>query len=153
MPQPEAHLAEKRPFSHVFVYGTLRRGEQRDINSLLPTPTWLGFGCVTGTLYDLGSYPGLQLGTGELREILGEVYRITPEVERQLDVIEEVQPCDTGEYIRRQVLVTLRSASSDAKPLPCLVYEVSPAARVGKPVIVEGDWVDYRLRKLSKPDN
>ncbi|MES2510478.1 MAG: gamma-glutamylcyclotransferase family protein [Pseudomonadota bacterium] len=135
---------------HVFVYGTLRRGEQRDINRLKPTPVFVGAATLAGTLYDLGSYPGLQLGGG--RAVLGEVYRISAELEAVLDEIEEVWPQQTGEYAKRDVPVNFVSPDA-AGSLPasvlCLVYEIAADRTTGKSVIEDGDWVAYRGRKAA----
>ena len=152
-PPPVRHVR------HVFVYGTLRRGEERDINRLVPAPRWVGWASVAGTLHHLGAYPGLVLGGQGL--VRGEVYEISPELERQLDEIEEVWPQQSGEYIRREVLVALDHPPADqpthepthepASPQPavagtviCLLYEIAPGHARGKPVIVDGDWTRYR---------
>jgi gamma-glutamylcyclotransferase (GGCT)/AIG2-like uncharacterized protein YtfP len=131
---------------HVFVYGTLRRGDVRDITRLLPTPRFVGMASVAGVLYDLGPYPGLVLG-GEGR-VTGEVYAITPELERQLDAIEEVWPQQTGEYAKREVAVQLLlprdAACGAAAELLCLVYEINPLHTAGRPVIASGDWREGR---------
>jgi gamma-glutamylcyclotransferase (GGCT)/AIG2-like uncharacterized protein YtfP len=119
---------------HVFVYGTLRKGQERDINRLQPAPVFIGDAQINGTLYDLGSYPGARLG-GE-NWVQGEVYQITPELERQLDEIEEVWPQESGEYGRREVLVQWTG-----KALTCLVYEVVQARTVGRSVIQSGNWL------------
>ncbi|NQW95280.1 MAG: gamma-glutamylcyclotransferase, partial [Polaromonas sp.] len=92
---------------------------------------------IKGTLYDLGSYPGVRL-SGE-NWVQGEVYQITPELERQLDEIEEVWPQQTGEYSRRNVVVQCAGES-----LTCLVYEVASPRTQGRAVISSGDWVDRR---------
>jgi len=118
---------------HVFVYGTLRAGQERDINRLHPVPVFMGFGKINGTLFDLGSYPGARLG-GD-RWVQGEIYQVTPELERQLDEIEEVWPQQTGEYVRRFVAVQCAGAA-----LPCLVYEVAEAHAKGKVIVASGDW-------------
>ena len=118
---------------HVFVYGTLRRGEANDINRLQPPPVFVGQARIRGTLYDLGPYPGVRLG-GE-GWVQGEVYAITPELERQLDVIEELAPVPSGEYARREIAVALRG-----RALMCLVYEIAPARVRGRPRIASGDW-------------
>ncbi len=128
---------------HVFVYGTLRRGDVRDITRLRPAPQFVGMASVAGVLYDLGSYPGVVLG-GPTR-VTGEVYAISAELERQLDVIEEVWPQQTGEY-RKQVArgrLGQAPASSGAVELDCLVYEINPARTAGQPVIGGGDWLEY----------
>ena len=142
------------PTRHVFVYGTLRRGEQRDINLLRPTPRWIGQASVEGVLYDLGDYPGLVFGIDQhpgQKKVRGEVYEISDELERLLDVIEEVAPRPSGEYAKRELLVHLEFARTSDESglghaLTCLVYEVTPDRVTGRPVIFGGDWVDYRLQ-------
>jgi len=126
--------------SYVFVYGTLRRGQERDINRLQPTAIFRGDGKINGILYDLGSYPGVRLG-GE-HWVQGEVYQVTPELERQLDAIEEVWPQQTGEYVRRQVTVQCAGAA-----LTCLVYEVAEAHIKGKVIIASGDWIERQFTR------
>jgi gamma-glutamylcyclotransferase (GGCT)/AIG2-like uncharacterized protein YtfP len=135
------------PARHVFVYGTLRRGEQRDINRLLPLPRWIGQGSVAGCLYDLGSYPGLRLG-GQAR-VVGEIYAIEPQLETRLDEIEEVWPEPNGEYQKREVPVRLDTKNAPdfeatSVEIMCLVYEASQTAVQGRPLIAQGDWVFYR---------
>ena len=119
---------------HVFVYGTLRRGEINDINRLHPTPRLLGHARLRGTLYDLGPYPGVILG-GE-GWVQGEVYATAPELERQLDEIEEVAPVPSGEYTRRHLDVDVAGQT-----LHCLVYEIAPARVQGCRLIPGGDWL------------
>ena len=142
------------PVRHVFVYGTLRQGEERDITRLLPAPQWVGHARVSGVLYHLGAYPGVVLGgPGWIR---GEVYEISPELERQLDEIEEVWPQQSGEYCKRDIVVRLdetacqgdgqQSGSTGAalEEVICIVYEVAPERISGMPVIICGDWVQHR---------
>lgn len=121
----------------VFVYGTLRRGQVNDINRLQPAPRYLGEARIRGSLYDLGLYPGVILGGAGW--VQGEVYVITPELEHQLDVIEEVAPVPSGEYLRRHVEVEL-----DGRRLDCLVYEIAPQRVQGRAVIASGDWLQRR---------
>ena len=137
--QPVAATAPAGAWRHVFVYGTLRRGEQRDINVLMPIPIFAGYAQVAGTLYNLGDYPGLRLGGSQ--PVQGEVYRIAPALERQLDEIEEVWPQQTGEYARREVRVTLTEASGSGLEHTCLVYEINEQRTAGMPVIASGDWL------------
>jgi gamma-glutamylcyclotransferase (GGCT)/AIG2-like uncharacterized protein YtfP len=144
------------PARCVFVYGTLRRGEQRDINRLTPAPRWLRQASVYGVLYDLGEYPGLVLASDQrpgqdAGRVSGEVYEITVELERLLDEIEAVAPRPSGEYAKREVRVSLElpvstNEGGPAPALTCLVYEVMPARLAGCPVIAGGDWVSYRLQ-------
>lgn len=128
MPQPDSTAR------HVFVYGTLRSGGSNDISRFSPVPQRVGDGEIAGTLFDLGAYPGAVLG-GEGR-IKGEVYRIAPSVEVELDVLEEVKADGSGEYIRREVVVEVAGRS-----IACLVYEIHPSRIAGRAVIGNGDWM------------
>jgi gamma-glutamylcyclotransferase (GGCT)/AIG2-like uncharacterized protein YtfP len=141
---------------HVFVYGTLRKGEERDINRLRPAPQWVGRASVEGLMHHLGSYPGLVLGAPGT--VHGEVYAVSAELERILDEIEEVWPQQTGEYAKREVMVRLEpghgeAASAPAAPhgsmprLLCVLYEIAPERTEGKPVIAGGDWVLHRTSR------
>ena len=125
---------------HVFVYGTLRQGEARDINRLLPAPRLLGNARVAGVLYHLGEYPGLLLGAAG--SVQGEVYEISAELERLLDEIEEVLPLQSGEYCKREQLVRVDETCNDVL---CIVYEIAADRIPGMPVIEGGDWVIHRL--------
>lgn len=122
---------------YVFVYGTLRKGQERDINRLQPAPVFISNSQVKGTLYNLGSYPSLRLDGAQW--VQGEVYQITPELERQLDEIEEVWPQQAGEYVKREVVVQCAGES-----LTCLMYEVASPRTQGRAVISSGDWVNRR---------
>ena len=122
---------------YVFVYGTLRRGEVNDINRRHPAPTFLGLARIRGALYDLGPYPGAILG-GE-GWVQGEVYAIGPELEHQLDLLEEVAPRPSGEYTRRHLDVDVAGRS-----LSCLIYEIASARVRGRPRIASGDWRQRR---------
>ena len=133
------------PVRHVFVYGTLRRGQERDITRLRPAPRWIGYGCVSGVLYQLGTYPGLVLGGPGW--VQGEVYEISAELERQLDEIEDVWPQRSGEYCKREIAVRLEDVpclEGRAKQVGCLVYEITLECISGMPVIACGDWTQYR---------
>ena len=131
---------------HVFVYGTLRQGEARDITRLLPAPRWVGRACVPGVLYHLGAYPGLTLDAQG--SVHGEVYEISPELESLLDEIEEVWPQQSGEYCKRQRLVQLEETVED---IVCMVYEIALDRIHGMPVIGCGDWVRHRLNSDFSP--
>ena len=125
---------------HVFVYGTLRQGEARDINRLHPAPRRLGTARVAGMLYNLGQYPGLL--TGDVGSVHGEVYEISAELERLLDQIEEVWPQPSGEYIKRERVLRLDQTHEEIR---CIVYEVSADRLADALLIAGGDWVVFRL--------
>jgi len=118
----------------VFVYGTLRRGEDNDITRLEPPPLWVGPAHTQGTLFHLGAYPGLVLdGTGV---VVGEVYEISPALERVLDEIEGIEPVPNGEYTKGWVEVMVAG-----RKVACLVYLIDPARVRGCPILHSGDWV------------
>ena len=124
------------PLRHVFVYGTLRRGGRNDINRLAPAPEYVGMGEVQGTLYHFDWYPGLTLGGEEAVTVVGEVYRITPELEEVLDVIEQIVPGADSEYFKREVAIQVAG-----RAMTCLVYEINPVRVRGKQAIGHGDWI------------
>lgn len=129
------------PVRHVFVYGTLRRGQQRDINRLQPAPRWLGKASVQGLMYQLGEYPGVVLGAAGL--VHGEVYAISAELERQLDVIEEVGPAPGDEYVKCDAVVRLERGHGRQEDIVCLLYALAPGGSLGKAEITGGDWAEY----------
>ena len=122
----------------VFVYGTLRRGGRNDINRLVPTPVYVERARVRGRLYPLGWYPGLLLGGDGAIEIVGEVYRITPELEARLDEIEEIHDGPDSEYRKREVAVQVAG-----RACTCLVYEINPERVRGCPPLAHGDWIAF----------
>lgn len=122
----------------VFVYGTLRRGGRNDINRLAPPPEYVGMGEVRGVLYHFDWYPGLTLGGEEAVTVVGEVYRIGPQLEAVLDEIEQIVPGGDSEYFKREVDVLV-----EGKALSCLLYEINPARVVGRQAIGHGDWIVF----------
>ncbi|MDB5891979.1 MAG: hypothetical protein JWP47_2810 [Polaromonas sp.] len=144
---------------YVFVYGTLRRGELRDINRLTPSPVWLGDATVKGVLYDFGAYPGVVLGAPESTALVwGEVYAITAALEQQLDAIEEVWPEETAEYIKCRVQVAPGGSAGDefsarsqaGQHVDCLIYAGAASRVLGRPVIEGGDWVAFRSARSEE---
>ncbi|MDF1483675.1 gamma-glutamylcyclotransferase [Ramlibacter sp. H39-3-26] len=135
---PDTTTLLRAPQRHVFVYGTLRRGQCNDITLLRPAPRHIGMARVPGRLYHLGAYPGLVLdaGTPSGNWVVGEVYAIAPVLEPQLDVIEGILPCPNGEYAKRSVAVLV-----DAERIDCLVYEVNPGFYDEARRIERGDWL------------
>lgn len=138
------------PDRHVFVYGTLRRGEINDINRLRPAPRWHGHATVRGVLFDLGAYPGLRLASSlepddplwrACVEVAGEVYAIDAALEPVLDEIEEVFPQRSGEYAKREVDVRV-----NGEVLRALVYEIAQDRVQGRAIITGGDWMQRGAR-------
>ena len=130
---------------HVFVYGTLRRGDDNDITRLLPSPQYVGDAEIVGVMYHLGAYPGVILAQPPvdheraMGRIVGEVYAIQPALEAKLDEIEMIYPQQRDEYFKRQIQVIV-----GGQRLDCIVYEINAAYVQNKPVIGSGDWVKGR---------
>jgi gamma-glutamylcyclotransferase (GGCT)/AIG2-like uncharacterized protein YtfP len=151
MPEADSLSAKNNPLatppaaSHVFVYGTLRRGDDNDITRLTPPALFIGMARVRGVMHHLGGYPGVLLEASAqskglcVGDIVGEVYRITPELERKLDEIEALYPEKTDEYFKRFVSVHVNGESVE-----CIVYEINPAYCQQKPILASGDWVQDR---------
>lgn len=131
---PAFSAADPAAARHVFVYGTLRRGEVNDINTLTPAPTFIGPARLAGTLYPMGWYPGLVLG-GE-QQVVGEVYAVLPALEDRLDEIEGLLPEPSGEYAKREVTV-----ESERGPLQCFVYEIAAPLVAHLEPLPDGDWL------------
>jgi len=117
---------------HVFVYGTLLRGESN--HALLVSSMYLGeASTVQGfDLYALGSYPGMIRGHGI---VVGERYGVSARTLAALDALEE-----HPDYYERQTILL----DSGHQVLSYLL----PAREVaGCPHIASGSWRRYRSRQ------
>ena len=144
-PPPEHPITDPpwRPCGagHVAVYGTLRAGGVNDIARLQPGIALLGRSLLTGTLYDLGWYPGLQLQGSSL--VLAEVYPLNGALEQAMDRIEGIWPQDVGEYTKRVLTLDVALTSGGQQPLEVLVYEALPPALQGRTQITAQDWLAW----------
>jgi gamma-glutamylcyclotransferase (GGCT)/AIG2-like uncharacterized protein YtfP len=119
-------LEGELPFA-IFVYGTLKREQLR--GRLWPRPALsIEPAIANGTLYDLGSYPGL-VGGDQL--VLGEVWTFRcddlQETLLVLDRIEGFDPkSDTGEYVRRVIQVEVLPASHASNAAASASRETEP---------------------------
>lgn len=126
---------------HVAVYGTLRAGGVNEIARLRPGIISTGRTTLTGSLHDLGWYPGLVLqGT---QQVLAEVYPLDPALEQVLDGYEGIWPQNTGEYTKRILTLPVALTSGSTQMMAVLVYEALPAAVAQAPVIAAGDWLAW----------
>ena len=141
VPASSAHDWLPSGVQYVAVYGTLRAGGVNDIARLRPGMVCTGRTTLTGTLYDMGWYPGLRL-EGQ-QQVLAEVYPLDPALEQVLDGYEGIWPQDTGEYTKRIVTVPVAQPGGGSTMLAVLVYEALPQALVQTPVIDADDWLQW----------
>jgi len=131
-----------RPVPGVFVYGTLRRGEERH-SALLRHAVKGGDAATTaGTLLDLGPYPGL-IVDGPSASVTGELYSSAdPDgLFAELDAIETFRGFGVPGSLYRRALVRVRCAHVVSTLAWTYVY-MGP--RNGSRVIPSGDWLDSR---------
>jgi gamma-glutamylcyclotransferase (GGCT)/AIG2-like uncharacterized protein YtfP/cation transport regulator ChaC len=128
----------------VFVYGTLRKGEANA--HLLKDATCIAEQCWTdGELYDTGyGYPAVKQ-TPHSR-LFGELYTVTEEDLKRLDVLEGYTPGGANNLFERiqQTVYTDKGATS------ATLY-VASKAHLLKKKIPNGDWKEHNL--LLKQDD
>jgi gamma-glutamylcyclotransferase (GGCT)/AIG2-like uncharacterized protein YtfP len=125
----------------VFVYGTLRRGNARAMSIRFPNSRFIADAKVSGSLYDLGEYPGLLLDESNSL-VIGEVYEVDDETLSKLDDIEA-----SSDYCRKQV------ETSGTHRMRCWIYvpENNPELISRRTLITSGDWVEYAKTKTDWP--
>ena len=84
------------------VYGTLMKGEANH-SAYLGTGIYEGKGCISGyDMYDLGYYPGIKPGAGQVK---GELYSVNAEIMADIDRLEG----EGSYYLRRYDLVEMEN--------------------------------------------
>jgi len=124
----------------VFVYGTLRRGGARTMSVRFPNSKFIADAKVSGSLYDLGAYPGLLLNESN-SSVVGEVYEVDDEILNKLDDLEAA-----SDYWRKQVEISLGTHSRI-----CWIYEPNPEVYSPRTLITSGDWIEYAKTKTDGP--
>ncbi|HXK23026.1 MAG TPA: gamma-glutamylcyclotransferase family protein [Myxococcota bacterium] len=130
--------------SHLFVYGTLRRGAA--MHALLdPGAEWVGPARMRGRLYDLGAFPGFADGrVGEW--VKGELYRLTGDPAVLLDALDRYE----GRAYRREVREAVRDGGDR---VPAFVYCFAGSLR-GRHRIESGDYLNESIgrgQQASRP--
>jgi gamma-glutamylcyclotransferase (GGCT)/AIG2-like uncharacterized protein YtfP len=123
-PQVTKHL--------VFVYGTLRSGNASAMSVRFPEAKLVAAATVSGSLYDLGPYPGLLLGESNAL-VVGEVYEVDDETLNELDEFEA-----PSFYRRKGVEISVGSDSRTG-----WTYEPDPESYSLGTLIPSGDWIEY----------
>ena len=99
---------------YLFVYGTLMSSIEHPMSKYLSSnATFIGRGYISGTLYDLGEYPGLLDAEDKNSQVFGEIFDICGKV-ALLRRIDEYEGCGKSQpkphlYERRSVSVKLTS--------------------------------------------
>jgi gamma-glutamylcyclotransferase (GGCT)/AIG2-like uncharacterized protein YtfP len=120
----------------VFVYGTLRRGNVGAMWQRFTNAKFVDNAKVSGSLYDLGAYPGLLLDDSN-SSVVGEVYEVDDAILNELDEFEA-----SSNYSRTQVKVFLGNNS-----VTCWTYEPKREFYSFRNLITSGDWIEYAQRK------
>jgi gamma-glutamylcyclotransferase (GGCT)/AIG2-like uncharacterized protein YtfP len=124
----------------VFVYGTLRRDCTGAMSVRFPDSKFVADAEVRGSLYDLGSYPGLLLNESNL-SVIGEVYEVDDETLDKLDEFEA-----SSNYLRKQVEISLGDHRS-----MCWTYEPDREFYSLRTLITSGDWLEHAKTKTDQP--
>jgi gamma-glutamylcyclotransferase (GGCT)/AIG2-like uncharacterized protein YtfP len=122
---------------HLFIYGTLMPGLRLEAEML--GAQGLGAARVTARLVDVGRYPGLLQGEGQ---VSGEVYAVNDAHLTRLDMVEDMVPSDraASQYWREEV--TVLSGPLQGQQVQTYVYN-RPVE--GCMPIAHGDYRRYIL--------
>lgn len=122
----------------VFVYGSLRRGNAHSMSVRFPNAKLISAAKASGSLYDLGAYPGL-VSDGSNSLVIGELYEVDDELLSELDEFEA-----TSNYLRKQIEISIGTNKST-----CWVYEPNPDHYSFHTLITSGDWIEFARTKTD----
>jgi gamma-glutamylcyclotransferase (GGCT)/AIG2-like uncharacterized protein YtfP len=128
----------------LFVYGTLLQPGNGLAQYLISNCTYLNTGCIKGTLYDIGEYPGLVINE-ESGRVHGSIYEIDDQTLKQIDNYEGYGP-DQDEpnlYIRVMQPVQTTNGVTEA-----WIYLYNLPVD-GLQVIGSGNYMEYIKQKKS----
>jgi len=128
---------------HIAVYGSLMRihGAQQ-LAGTTDKLRLIGPCKIPGLLYDLGEFPGLLPGNGE---VVGELYELEhPDALRLLDDYEAFYPNNS----RRSLFIRQRMRLAEPA-IECWVYFYNQPL-TGHTKVANGNWTDY-LRRHNRP--
>ena len=120
----------------VFIYGSLRRGNEGSMSTRFPNSRFIAEAKVNGNLYDLGPYPGLRLEESN-SIVTGEIYEVDGDLLNELDEFEA-----SSNYVRKQVELSIAGQKTSG-----WVYEPDPDFYRFEKLITSGDWVGYSRMK------
>ena len=130
------------PMKHIiFIYGTLMPGLR--LEAEMHGARFMGPAQVQGRLVDLGSYPGLLPGDGQ---VTGEVYEADDAHLTRLDGVEGVVPGDRAESHYWREVVTVLSGPLQGQQVQTYVYN---RPTDGCTPIPHGDYRRY-IREVGR---
>lgn len=107
---------------------------------LFPQAQFLGDAKVSGSLYDLGEYPGMLLDKSTSL-VIGEVYEVD---EKLLNILDQFEA--SSDYWRKQVEISLGGATKTG-----WTYEPKPELCAQRQLITSGDWLQYATTRTPHP--
>ncbi|HHS83578.1 MAG TPA: gamma-glutamylcyclotransferase [Gammaproteobacteria bacterium] len=127
----------------IFVYGTLLKGMSRE--PVLERCRYHGPAMIEGELYDLGAYPGVLPGDGN---VIGELYEVDDATLHTLDRIEGYEPAhpEASLYLRETVTAR-RFSDGESVEARSYIYNhpIDPARRIR-----HGDYRRHLLERESE---
>ncbi|HEV7473812.1 MAG TPA: gamma-glutamylcyclotransferase family protein [Pyrinomonadaceae bacterium] len=126
----------------IFIYGSLRRGGVGAMSVRFPGSEFVAEAKVSGSLYDLGAYPGLLLNESNSL-VTGEVYEVDDELLSKLDEFEA-----SSNYLRKQVEISIGTQRTTG-----WTYEPDPRFYSLSTLITSGDWIEYARAKTDRPES
>lgn len=116
---------------YLFIYGTLiPELAPKEIAPAVRKLEYVGDGSVSGTLYDLGDYPGIKLEPATRRRVRGRLFRVPSDEDlKKLDEFEEYNPRRPRSSLYTRKLVNVRL--DNGKKVRAWIYEYnrSPASK------------------------
>ncbi|MCA3415215.1 MAG: gamma-glutamylcyclotransferase [Roseomonas sp.] len=134
-----------RMLADVFVYGTLMQGgfwhgpaAQAGIAAITPAQA-------TGTLFDLGDYPAL--GLGSAAAVSGEIltFQDIASALPILDEIEDAAPEGAASDMYRRTILNVRDTTGRHRR--AWAYVMAPENLSGAPIIPSGDWRTHHANR------
>ena len=125
----------------LFIYGTLMPGLR--LEAEMHGARFMGAAQVPGRLVDVGRYPGLLHGEGQ---VTGEVYEVDDAHLARLDAVEEMVPGDRAASQYWREVVTVVTGPLQGQPVQTYVYN-RPVE--GCTPIPHGDYRRY-IREVGR---
>jgi gamma-glutamylcyclotransferase (GGCT)/AIG2-like uncharacterized protein YtfP len=112
----------------LFVYGTLKRSPPGKRHPLLKDARFVDVASMSGSLYDLGRYPGVVREPKDRGRVFGELYEIPDDHAHR--ALRAVDKYEGSEFVRQRAYVTLR----DGKRRSAWAYVLRKRPRSARPV-------------------